>query len=297
MRLILGTAKIGMPSYGVNSPHVLSDGESSRIIRTAAVIVDTVDTAAAYGDAEERLGYEGIRWARLVTKVLPLLSAHPDHLSRAVASLVVASSERCAYYYPFHGVLLHTPGQVHDPAMRAALFALRDDGLAEHVGVSAYEPADALAALEYGCDMVQVPYSLVDQRHERAGVFKEAKARGALCYVRSPFLLGALIHPPVPCPPEIAEVRKFARSVRMQVPECGGDAQVPIEELAMRFAATCDADGLVFGVSSVAQLEQNVAVARAEHHPADDVRETCVELFGGYGLTVPSLWAVKEEQP
>ena len=296
MRLILGTAKIGMPSYGVNSPHVLNRADAINILGRAHTLgLSCVDTAPAYGDAEEVLDYYGVSlWADAITKILPFLSAHPDHLARAVSMQVEASKEKCGHLY---AVLLHTPAQVHDPAMRAALFALRDDGLAEHVGVSAYEPADALAALEYGCDMVQVPYSLVDQRHERAGVFKEAKARGALCYVRSPFLLGALIHPPVPCPPEIAEVRKFARSVRMRIPECGGDAQVPIEELAMRFAATCDADGLVFGVSSVAQLEQNVAVARAEHHPADDVRETCVELFGGYGLTVPSLWAVKEEQP
>ena len=70
MRLAIGTAQFGS-DYGVSSaPGRLSTSAIKSILRLARKSgIDTLDTAAAYGDSEEILGSIGVSNWRIVTKV------------------------------------------------------------------------------------------------------------------------------------------------------------------------------------------------------------------------------------
>ena len=81
-RLALGTAQFGL-NYGIaNQTGQVPVNDVASILDAAAVAgIDTLDTAIAYGDSEERLGQIGVNRWQIVSK-LPQL---PDNLTDVAA--------------------------------------------------------------------------------------------------------------------------------------------------------------------------------------------------------------------
>jgi aryl-alcohol dehydrogenase-like predicted oxidoreductase len=74
---------------------------------------------------------------------------------------------------------------------------LKSDGRIDNIGVSVYEPEDALAAANIvEIDYIQVPYNVFDARLDRADFFDIAKSRGKTVFARSIFLQGMLLETP-----------------------------------------------------------------------------------------------------
>ena len=76
MRLALGTVQFGL-AYGVsNQEGKVSDSELSAILSLARQLgIDTLDTAQAYGDAEQRLGAQQTGDFFVVNKLAPGVQA------------------------------------------------------------------------------------------------------------------------------------------------------------------------------------------------------------------------------
>ncbi len=292
-RLCLGTAAFGghdRARYGLNSKQAPSAAECVEMLRTAERAGLALDTAAAYGGAEELVGSTVSPQVPLTTKLLPFLSAHPDHLRRLIASEILASRTRLARNAQSPvGVLFHTPQYGAEPRMVAALLAARDSGLCQHVGASIYFPSEFDALLP-GLDIVQVPYSVFDRRFASSGVFERARERGILVYARSPFCQGLVVMEPAAVPDRLAHARPFVTVFRAV---CDRYGIVPAEA-AFRFALDGPADHIVFGVDDMGQLEEDLRFAASPppQQWADVARALAAELSElPEAVVVPSLWA------
>lgn len=195
-RLVLGTAQFGLP-YGVaNRGGRVSREEAARILDYArSVGLDTLDTAIAYGDSEQRLGEIGIgRW-HVVSK-LPAVPESCTNVAGWVRESVAVSLSRLKIK-KLRGLLLHRPQQlleVSGQALYAALNTLKIEGLVEKIGISIYDP-DELDALwpHFRLDLVQVPFNILDRRLSTTSWLTRLKRAGTEVHVRSVFLQGLLL--------------------------------------------------------------------------------------------------------
>ena len=72
------------------------------------------------------------------------------------------------------------------------LSTLKKNNLIKKIGVSVYSPSQLIKILkEYRIDVVQIPFSIIDQRFLR--YFDYIKEKKILIYVRSIFLQGVLL--------------------------------------------------------------------------------------------------------
>lgn len=190
MKIGLGTAQIGL-DYGVsNTAGAVSPAEAASIVRLAREAgIRTVDTAAAYGDAEAKLGELGLIGFEVVSK---LHGVEPDRIGAALAE----SLERLRIGR-LYGLLLHRSADLQGAtgsALWNALERLKADGRIEKIGISVYGPSE-LDSLPQGVrpDLVQLPFSLVDRRMEKSGWLERLKERGVEIHARSVFLQGLLL--------------------------------------------------------------------------------------------------------
>jgi aryl-alcohol dehydrogenase-like predicted oxidoreductase len=252
--LALGTAQFGL-AYGLNNQAGQPSAAAVAEVLAAAQAtgLTLLDTAAAYGNSEARLGeLAGENPAfELITK----LPAGPpaqvaQHLAESLGRL-----RRTQLY----GVMFHAFKPLQDePAAWQALQAARAAGQVARVGVSLYHPQEAewLLAEGWDIDLVQVPYNVFDQRF--AAVLPRLAAQGVEVHVRSAFLQGLLLREPATLPEFFRPLA--AKLTRLR--SLANDAGVPLPALLLLFAAY--APGVaraVVGVDSVANLRENLAAA------------------------------------
>lgn len=195
-RLALGTVQFGM-SYGVTNTSGQVDAEQvARILALGrAAGMDTLDTATAYGDSEQRLGDAGVQGWRVVTKL-----GEPPRDAESLADWVraeVRTSLARLKLERLAGLLLHRSAALQGARgqeMFEALHTLKRDGVVEKIGVSIYDPEE-LAALDgaHTLDLVQAPYNVLDRRIVTSGWLARLKTHGVEVHARSVYLQGLLL--------------------------------------------------------------------------------------------------------
>lgn len=111
MKLALGAVQFGM-KYGVaNYAGQPSEIEVKEILNLASAYgINTLDTAIAYGDSEERLGRIAVPNWKIISK-LPAISSEPHNLYEEVNEMVHGSLQRLGIDR-MYGLLLHRPEQL-----------------------------------------------------------------------------------------------------------------------------------------------------------------------------------------
>ena len=195
-RLALGTVQFGAP-YGIaNQTGQVSCKEVAAILDYAVTAgLDTLDTAIAYGESEQRLGKIGMKQWRIITKLPPVSESCTD-VHAWVQESMLGSLERLRAP-KLYGLLLHRPQQLLGPqgdALYRALVAIKDQGKVEKIGVSIYDPTelDALCS-QYQFDVVQTPFNIIDRRLATSGWLTRLHESGTEIHVRSVFLQGLLL--------------------------------------------------------------------------------------------------------
>jgi len=266
-RLALGTVQFGLP-YGIAGATTrVTDDEARRILDFAQRRgVRMLDTAAVYGDIEERLAGLCAPAAEFVvtSKIAPIPSeifaaqseqALDAWIGEAIDRSIVRLGRRLV------ALLFHRAEDLDGPAGAAVWAAARrrtrEHGIA--LGISLYEP-DRLPA---GCvqselDIVQCPANVFDQRLLRTGVRDRLPAE---VHVRSAFLQGLLLM----SPQDVAlRLPHAAASVRRWHDWCEAHSLTPVAA-ALGFIKSLDVDYCVFGVDSLQQFTEAVdAWERAE---------------------------------
>lgn len=297
-KLCLGTVQFGQ-CYGIkNERHRQPTVEECFAVLDAARARDIryLDTASIYGTSESVLGSYGLE----AKDFCVCSKLRPDDTVRSAeeeARFVVAEARASLARLripQLHGYLLHRAADMQRPGVLEGLVRVRDLGLAVHIGVSIYEPGEAIAAAKDDrLDILQIPYNALDQRLDRAGFFKLLQERKAdnhplEVFARSAFLQGLLLMNPAQLPAKVAKAAPFVRRFQTIAEEHG----FPPHEAAMLYTLTHPGiDHVVFGVDTEEQLAENLTVAAK----AGVFASCAAELRGAFDdvpreVVVPSLW-------
>jgi aryl-alcohol dehydrogenase-like predicted oxidoreductase len=256
----LGTVQFGM-DYGVSNrrgrPSLF---EVKAILRAAGDKgIRILDTAAAYGDAEDSIGDSGEadRFA-IVTKTLPLrLCASDKKPIDAVREAFLESLTRLRTE-SVDTLLVHDANDLLGPYGNQIYEQLQDyrrNGLVRRIGVSAYAGEEIDAALDrYVLDVVQVPANVFDQRLQRHGQLERLAALGVEVHLRSAFLQGLLLMEPGQLQPYFAPLRTRLEAWHKRLAREGW---TPAQG-ALAFVRTLKVGVVLVGVESVEQLQANV---------------------------------------
>jgi aryl-alcohol dehydrogenase-like predicted oxidoreductase len=300
-RLMLGTAQFGQ-AYGVANRSGQPSFEQVLAILSAAFEggVNCLDTAAAYGASEEVLGralheLRAVDRVCVVTKVRPLTAEElaDSHCAARAIELSVDESRRRLRLDRLPIVLFH---RECDAAHGRVLSELRDRGWVRWAGVSCdNQPDFAVSCLnDPAWTALQVPANVLDRRHIRVGVPREAAARGKAVFVRSVYLQGLLLMPESDLPIALRQVIPVRDALSVLAAEGG----MGLSELAMRFmlaqeGVTC----VLAGVETVAQVRDNVAIVARGPLPADMVAaiDKVVPELPSSVLT-PAHWSALADQ-
>ena len=264
--LALGTANWG-GSYGAPGREVTVDEATARELASAFLAAghNLFDTAPAYGGAEDLVGAVlDDRAARVVSKVPAGLMSERNAARLAVES--VRRSLNRTRVARFAGVLLHDPlaATRTDGRGLEVVAALRDADLADRIGVSVYDPAEAAAAVErLDADLVQLPCNVLDQRFLASGTLRDLVAHDVEVHVRSIFLNGVLLAEPDRLAGPLSALAPAIRRVRVAAAEAGSS----VLELATAFARRATgAQAVVVGAFAGPQLAEVLAAwERAGH--------------------------------
>ncbi|MDO7847273.1 aldo/keto reductase [Hymenobacter sp. M29] len=255
-RLALGTVQFGL-DYGINNAAGRPDDATvAEILNTAqAAGINLLDTAAAYGDSETRLGRwldRGDTWPRqfeIVTK----LAAGPAGVVRQALQESLARLRQPSVY----GVMFHQfTGFRDQPAAWEVLREAQAAGTVQRIGMSLYHPEEAewLLAKPMGVGLVQLPFNVFDQRF--GSLLPALQQAGIEVHVRSAFLQGLLLRDPTTLPAFFAPLAPKISALRALV----RDAGMPLTSLLLLFAAYAPGvSRAVIGVDTAANLRENLA--------------------------------------
>ena len=190
----LGTVQFGQ-AYGVsNRRGQVPAAEAAAILaRAAQAGVQVLDTAANYGQAEQVLA--GLQTApfRVVTKTIGLTHGLDAVIARAKVSASLLKADT---------LLVHAASDLKGPEGETywkALQALRDEGVFRRIGISVYAADDPTTlAARFRPDVMQLPFSLLDQRLLASGALARLADLGVEVHARSLFLQGLLFMDPPP---------------------------------------------------------------------------------------------------
>lgn len=268
MKLALGTVQFGL-DYGIaNKQGRVPLDEAKAILAYAQSNgIDTLDTAIAYGDSEQRLGEMEVQNWNAVSK-LPPIPADCDDVAEWVMSAVRGSLTRLRTER-LYGLLLHRPLELlaaRGPELYDALDLLKHKGLVLKTGVSVYDPSelDELCA-SFHFDLVQAPFSVMDRRLVDTGWLQRLGELGTELHVRSIFLQGLLLMVPGDRP------RSFDRWSDLwgRYEDWLAETGLTRLEACVRYAlAFPEISKVVIGVDSVDQLGD---IIRASDGPAPRV--------------------------
>lgn len=295
MKLCLGTVQFGL-DYGINKKKKPSlDYSVSCLDYATQNGIKAIDTAAAYGNAEEVVGAflrkKTIPREKLFisTKFTPnLLDDVPsDKYVDVIKKRLITSLNTLGTDY-VDAYLFHSARYAFNEEMLEAIYCVQKEGLAKKVGVSVYEPKEAFACLKNPkVSYMQAPYSVFDHRFKAEGVFEAVAKSSCEIDIRSAFLQGLVVMDEKNVPPFLSKakpiVRKFDKICK--------EAQISRAQLALSYVKNETAiTHLVFGVHSLEQLKENIELFN--NNISDEIIR-CVDKEIGIAdaeIVIPSLW-------
>ena len=274
MKLGLGTVQFGQ-AYGVsNAKGQVSKADVAAILaRAAKARVPVLDTAANYGEAEAVLAGFELAPFRIVTKTIGIKNG---------VEAVIARARQSAERLKADTLLVHAAADLTDGTLWPALQALKAEGVFRRIGISTYvadKPAELAA--RFKPDVMQLPFSVLDQRLLADGTLARLKDLGVEIHARSLFLQGLLLMPDVPeklrsAAPELNRVRAAIKATGSTPLAAALSFVLSRPEIAI---------GLV-GVTSVGELDE---ILTAVEQPLPGIDWASLALRDERVLT-PSLW-------
>ncbi len=295
MELCLGTVQFGL-NYGIldQKKPLLSDAVKWIDYATQNGI-HAIDTARAYGNAEEVVG-EFLKLKTVPrdtlfvsTKLLPNIlddvqpSEYVDVIEREITSQLKTLHTDYVDAYVFHSARY-----AHDINKIEAIRTVVDKGYALKSGVSVYEPDEAMACFESGLvDFIQAPYSIFDHRMKSSGIIDHPQKKGCDLHTRSAFIQGLIVMDEDQVPPFLEKAKPIVGRIKKL---CDGEG-ISRAQLALQYVKReSGISHLVFGVDSLEQLKEDIELFNEE------LPEDLIERIGSEfdeidaDIVMPSLW-------
>lgn len=295
MKLCLGTVQFGL-DYGIIGQKKPPLDECVRWMDYAVQNgIRAIDTATAYGTAEEVVGSflrkRTIARDKLFisSKMLPnvLDDCKPEEYTGCIRrhlqnSLNTLGTDHLDAY------MLHSARYAFRPDILESLACMRREGLAKKVGVSVYEPEEARACFESPyADFIQLPYSVFDHRMKNGGIFDPGASNGVEIHSRSAFIQGLILLEEDQVPPYLSGAVPILRNI-IKISE-----KYRVSRVALAIAYVkreSSVSHLVFGVDSLEQLREDIDLFNSDV-PAKILDELEKEFQGvDANIVMPSLW-------
>jgi aryl-alcohol dehydrogenase-like predicted oxidoreductase len=253
MKLALGTVQFGL-DYGINNKiGKVSEDEVFKILEHAhKQDITILDTAYNYGESEKVIG----KYLKNFPNTFNVISKFPNSSVCKIEDVFEESLSRLnikrMYGYMFHDFKTF----LNDPQIYDIFNKLKAKGKIEKIGFSLYYPEDLkyLFDNKIEFDIVQVPYSVFDQRFEN--YFKELKKRNVEIYARSVFLQGLVFKNTESLDDKFNSIKP--KIEKLQV--LSKKTNISISALCLNFAAlNNDIDNVVIGIDSLKNLEDNIS--------------------------------------
>jgi uncharacterized protein len=253
-KLILGTVQFGL-NYGINNKFGKPTQQAVNEIFNYALSkgINVIDTADAYGNASDLIGYFhriGQGQYNVITKFKDIGEEFD------IKSWFSYTSERLnipsLYACMFHSV----QDYFANPKLLDKLLVLHQQGLIENIGVSIYTNEHFENVInEPHIHIIQLPYNLLDNHHQRGTLIRKAKKYGKIIHVRSVFLQGLFFMDTSMLPTKLQLLKKeldFLKKLSM-------DYKVSMHTLALNYVASNEAiDGILIGIDNLQQLKANI---------------------------------------
>ena len=281
-KLALGTVQFGLP-YGINNKNgIPSESELKHIFKIAAQTgINVLDTASAYGNAEEKIGELASNNFQIISKFNKVSNKieFENNLNNTLRKLRSTS---------VYGYLAHVAENLIDyPDSWKLLLESKEKGRIQKIGFSVYTTTELekLLSLQMFPDIVQVPYSLLDRKFEK--LFLTLKKNKCEIHVRSIFLQGLYFLNPDKLPPKLYGFKKAL----LEIKSICNDNRVSISKLALNFAnSNPNIDKIVIGIDNVIQLVNNIeSIETWENNPEIIEKVNLIDIYN-QELLNPSNW-------
>ena len=270
-KLGLGTVQFGLP-YGISNKKGQTPAQEVQKVLSSAHLngIQIIDSASAYGNAEEVLGQNDLSHFSIVSKFLPPLkgSKLSDQFSKSLSDLGLNS---------LYGYLTHRPLDIlSSPEQWEELKGLKAEGKVTKTGFSLNEPEELERLLDkgYNPDLIQVPFNYFDRRFE--GLITKLKAEGCEIHTRSAFLQGLFFMDGTKLKPFFDEVKPLLKELSMKKPLNGALLKFVLEK--------SNVDKVITGVENEQQLIENIkSIENAPSLP--ELEKTISD-----NILIPSRW-------
>ena len=288
-RLGLGTVQFGL-NYGVaNVNGQLAASEISRILlRAAGVGVQVLDTAAAYGESEQVLGQclDASMDFRLITKTIPLRQAAVGTNELRKISEAFERSLTKLRRNQIDTLMVHHAEDLLVKGGDTIFLKLKEwkaAGQIKKIGVSVYDRQQIDRLFErFDFDVVQLPFSVYDQRLLQDGTLARLASAGVEIHARSIFLQGILLMPSTQLPNHLV---KFVDHHERYLAYLKSTRVKPLEA-AISFVTDCpEISVALVGVSSDRDFEECIAA-----FSRDRILDLADFAVADKGLIDPRSW-------
>lgn len=284
-RLALGTVQFGL-FYGVaNQTGQISRDDATTILDHAWTMgLDTLDTAIAYGESEQRLGEIGVgRW-RIISKLPAMPESCPD-ISGWVRKSVSDSLERLKVNR-LCGLLLHRPQQLLGEkgyALYKVLDDLKQLGVVGKIGISIYDPQELEALISsYRFDLVQAPFNVLDRRLMTSNWLTKLKQAGTEVHARSVFLQGLMLMNATNRPARFQKWQPLWDRWHEWLIE---RELSPLQACLGFVLAHAEIDRVIVGVDTLEQLQEVLSTVKVSPNPPVELNCEDADLIN------PSRWS------
>jgi spore coat polysaccharide biosynthesis protein SpsF len=305
-KIILGSAQFGLVYGRTNTTGLLPLEKVAEITKFAADNgVKYIDTARAYGVAEERFGKifeddpslnESIN---IVTKLATFDGIDLNMDEKIVNAIVDGSvfrSCRELKRHSLHTLCLHRCSQLHTPIW-SRLVQLRDQGVIGRLGISVQSVEECISALNNkNVKHIQLPLNLLDWRWRTSEFLALCKSRSdVIIQCRGSLLQGILVND-ADFWPEIDGVNASEMVAKLDglVEKFGLKSKL---SLCFGFVISLPfVNGIVLGVDNLDQLKENIETFKTAQLTTEQRVEVEKEFSSEtvpVTLLNPNLWPKK----
>jgi len=290
-KLVLGTANFGL-DYGIANRSRLSREEIHNILEYARSHgVWGIDTAKAYGDAENIMGEYFTQYGKTFG-VITKLPQKEYETTREIEDDIFESLKNMNIEH-IDFVLLHSyeTYKLYGKKIIPVLQSFSRDKVIGCYGVSVYHPEEAE---EISGDIkdnlaIEFPLNLFDRRFLNNGLIQRLKSRGDFLFARSVFLQGLFFLDEEKLTGSLARVKDKIKKIRT----ISEEYNIKPENIALLFVIGKSwLDGVIVGVDSCDHLMSNIRICSNENLDTYKLIEPLIKDLAVYDeeIILPYRW-------
>ena len=272
MKICLGSAQFGL-NYGLtNKEGKINKNQVFQLLDFAIKNgINLIDTSPSYGNAELILGkYPKIKKFDICTKIDPIEGDLVTQSKLLQITSKLEDSLNALNINSFDTLLTHGPNDLlkkGNTQLFSTLKNLKSNGLVKNIGASVYTGTQIELILDqFEVDVLQIPFSIFDQRLLHNGTLQKVANKGIKIQVRSIFLQGLILENPT-------NLSNFFNPIKINIKKfqdtCSKENLTPLVACINFIKAISHIDTAIVGVTSLAQLEGILKASHKERNNFD----------------------------